>query len=173
MARVFDGLLWVHYGQAYVESSNSQPIYLEDAFQGQTNGLCGAALPGALFLITGLHTGRVGFTVDVLDTPPPLDNIWEEIVEVAFTPRLEKATLTDWNASHVCDIPLQKKNYRVRYCACNMDLGKEVNTILESEPTVDFYSLTFWLADPVLDVVVKQTSRQAAYWHNWVRTLNC
>lgn len=172
MTRIFDGLLWVHYGQAYVKSFNSQPIYLEDAFQGQTNGLCGAALPGALFLITGLHTGRVGFTVDVLDAPLPQVNIWEEVVEVSFTPRFGKVTLTDWNASHVCDIPLLKKNYRVRYCVRNMDLGKEIDTVLKDKPTVDFYSLTFWLADPAPDTVVKQTSRQAAYWHNWVRTLN-
>jgi hypothetical protein len=36
-------------------------------------------------LITGLHTGQVGFTVDVLDAAPPLDDAWEEIVEVSFT----------------------------------------------------------------------------------------
>ena len=145
MARIFDGLLYVHYGQAYVESSDSKPIYLEDAFQGQANGLCGAASPGALFLITGLHTGEVSFTLDVLDVPPPLDDIWEEIVEVSFTPSSGRTTLTDWNASHVCNIPLQNKNYRVRYCVRNMDLGTEIDTVLEGEPTVDFYSLTFWL----------------------------
>lgn len=172
MARVFEGLLWVHYGQAYVESSDSDGIYLEDAFRRQNNRLCGAALPGALFLITGLHTGKVGFTVDVLDAPLPLDNIWEEIVEVSFTPGLGEIALTDWNANRMCNIPLQKKNYRVRYCARNMDVGDDVDTILESEPAVDFYSLTFWRADPLPDVVVKQTSRKATYWHKWVRTLN-
>ncbi|UBF26518.1 hypothetical protein K9N68_00450 [Kovacikia minuta CCNUW1] len=172
MARIFDGLLSVHYSQAYVESSDSDGVYLEDAFRGQNNGLCGAALPGALFLITGLHTGDVGFTVDILDAPSPPDSIWEEIVEVSFTPGLGEIALTDWNANRVCDIPLLKKNYRVRYCARNMDFGDDVDTILEGESTVDFYSLTFWLADPVPDAVVKRTSRKAAYWHNWVRTLN-
>jgi len=172
MARIFEGLLWVHYSQAYVGPWDSDGIVLQDAFHGQNNGLCGAALPGALFLITGLHTGRVGFTVNVLEASPPLGDTWEEIVEVSFAPDLGRTTLNDWNGNCVCDIPLQEKNYRVRYCARNMDLGREVDTLLDDDATVDFYSLTFWLDDPAPDVVVKQTSEQAVYWHNWVRTLN-
>ncbi|XGV98084.1 MAG: hypothetical protein ACAF41_03920 [Leptolyngbya sp. BL-A-14] len=171
MARIFDGRLPVHYGQAYVESSDSNCIYLEEAFCGQTNGLCGAALPGVLFLITGLHTGGVSFTLDVLSVQPPLDDSWEEIVEVAFTPGLGKVSLTDWTATQVCDIPLLKEPYRVRYCARNMDLGDEVDTLMENEPIVDFYSLAFWLADPAPDTVIKQTSQKAAYWHNCVQNL--
>ncbi len=170
MARIFDGRLWVHYGQAYVESSDSDGIYLEEAFCGQTNGLCGAALSGALFLITGLHTGNVSLTLDVLSAQPPFDDSWEEIVEVSFTPGLGKISLTDWNATQVCDIPLLKEPYRVRYCARNMDLGDEVDTLMEDEP-IDFYSLAFWLADPAPDTVIRQTSRIAAYWHNCVQNL--
>jgi hypothetical protein len=34
---------------------------------------------GALFLITGMNDGLVGFTVDVLDAPPPLDDIQDPI----------------------------------------------------------------------------------------------
>lgn len=50
---------WVHYGQLYVESSENSAD-LHECFAGQRNGLCGAAVPGKLFLITGLHTGKVG-----------------------------------------------------------------------------------------------------------------
>ena len=42
-------------------------------FRGQANGLCGAAVPGLLFLITGLHTGHFGFMVDVCAPRPPVD----------------------------------------------------------------------------------------------------
>ncbi|HEY8026901.1 MAG TPA: hypothetical protein VIF60_20335 [Burkholderiaceae bacterium] len=77
MPRIFDGPLQVHYGQAYVLPSNSYGLDLNDSFRGQTNGLCGAATPGALFLITGQHTGQVGFTLDVLETAPTIDEKWE------------------------------------------------------------------------------------------------
>lgn len=143
MVRIFDGRLQVYYGQAYIESSESNGVGLEDTFRGQTNGLCGSASLGTLFLLTGLHTGDVGFTLDVLDNPPPLDDSWEEIVEVSFTPSTEKVILLEWGGTYVCDIPpISQKTYRVRYCARNMDLGKEIDTYVEGEP-IDFYSLTF------------------------------
>lgn len=170
MARIFDGRLHVHYGQAYIEPSESNGVGLEDSFCGQTNGLCGAASPGTLFLLTGLHTGYVSFTLDVLDAPPPLDDIWEEIVEVSFTPGSGKVILSEWGGEYVCDIPLRQEVYRVRYCACDMDRGGEIDTIVEGEP-VDFYALTLWRGNLAPDVVVKQTSQVAAYWHNWVQTL--
>jgi hypothetical protein len=84
MTRVFEGKIHVDYSQAYVLVGEIGTPDLYDAFRGQTNGLCGAAVRGALWLITGMHTGRVGFTVDVLDAPPPLDDAWEEIVEAPF-----------------------------------------------------------------------------------------
>lgn len=65
----------------------------------------------------------------------------------------------------MCDIPLSPGTYRVRYCARNMSCGNEVDTYVEGEP-VDFYSLAFWSAAPAPDIVVKQTSEVAAYWHN-------
>jgi hypothetical protein len=169
MTRIFDGQLYVHYGQAYVNSSENHDLYLEDAFRGQTNGLCGAALPGALFLITGLHTGGVNLTVDVLDDLPPLDDTWEEIVEVSFTPSSEKVILSDWNGQSVCDIPLREEAYRVRYCARGMDCGKEIDTYVEGEP-VDSYALIFWQGNLAPDVVVKQTSQVAAYSHNYAKS---
>lgn len=55
------GDVWVHYGQIYVESGQGSPG-LAEGFAGQENGLCGGAVAGTLFLITGLHTGDVGFT---------------------------------------------------------------------------------------------------------------
>ncbi len=67
MARVH-----VSYGQSYVVSDpESFGLGLEEAFAGQSAGLCGAAVPGALWLTTGLHTGNVGFTVEVRGQAPP------------------------------------------------------------------------------------------------------
>ncbi len=55
----------VEYGQIYVMDGTttwSGPI---GTIGGQRNGLCGPRWPGALVLITGLHTGQVLFTVNV------------------------------------------------------------------------------------------------------------
>ena len=57
--------VWVTYGQFYVASGPGMHGLLEECFAGQRNGLCGAAVPGFLFLITGLHTGEVGLTVEL------------------------------------------------------------------------------------------------------------
>jgi hypothetical protein len=94
MTTMFEGRLWVHYGQAYVYGGNDE-IDLKAAFARQQNGLCGAADPGSLFLITGLHTGSVDFRVEHHDHEPPTDASWEEIVEVSFRPD-EPVTLAQW-----------------------------------------------------------------------------
>ena len=58
---------WVHYGQFSVHSTDDWPD-LGECFAGQRNGLCGGAMPGHLFLITGSHTGHVGTTeLDLAD----------------------------------------------------------------------------------------------------------
>ncbi|MYS49374.1 hypothetical protein GTW46_04715, partial [Streptomyces sp. SID6013] len=42
-----------------------------EARAGRTNGLCGAAVAGCLFLCTGLSGGRVALTVEAHGTAPP------------------------------------------------------------------------------------------------------
>jgi hypothetical protein len=80
--RPVEGEVHAHYGQIYVESDpDSFGPGLAEAFAGRSAGLCGAATPGALWLSTGLHTGDVGFTVEVHEQAPPLDPVWEDVVE--------------------------------------------------------------------------------------------
>jgi hypothetical protein len=181
MTRVFEGKIHVHYSQAYVLVGEIGDLDFYDAFRGQANGLCGAAVRGALLLVTGLHTGQVGFTVDVLDAPPPLDNTWEEIVEVSFfVGYIDPDPIEDTDIEFMDDpdvivalmewggpwheLPLPPGNYRVRYCARGMQLGRDRDPLLDDEP-VDFYSLSFWPAEPAPDRIIKQTSEIAAYWH--------
>ncbi len=94
---LMSGPAQVHYGQIYVESGSEFPDMTE-CFGGQCNGLCGAAIPGFLFLITGLHTGYVGFTAELHDEPPPVNEGWQEIVETSFHP-MGEATLVGWAPS--------------------------------------------------------------------------
>ncbi|WP_308342314.1 hypothetical protein [Streptomyces sp. MW-W600-10] len=162
----------VHYRQIHVESDPGSAIPdLSEAFAGQRGGLCGAAVPGVLWLITGLHTGNVGFVVEVHDEDPPLDPIWEDVVEVSFRPVSERSSLVQWAGEAAWDLNLDQTDYRVRYCARGMDEGRELDTRVAGKPQADSYLLQFWPAPPCADRVVRQTSRNAAYWHRYAREL--
>jgi len=117
MTRVFSGPLQVYYAQAYLLPAGSVTPELVECFRGQVNGLCGAAVPGKLFLITGLHSGYVGFTVDILETAPALDDAWEEAVEVSFSVATSDIALVEWAGAAAYPIPLPRGTYRARYCA--------------------------------------------------------
>ena len=136
----------------------------EACYAGQTNGLCGAAIPGWLIFTTGLHSGRIGFTVDVLDAEPPLDENWEEIVEVSFVQEDIEASLVHFYGPAAGTLPLAPGTYRARYCAKNMDQANEADTH-RGDPPINFYSLIFWPATVASDAILKQTAESARYWH--------
>ncbi|MCI2423497.1 hypothetical protein MOQ72_39425 [Saccharopolyspora sp. K220] len=167
MRILFNGRPHVHYRQIYVASGLN--LDLTDACAGQSNGLCGAAVPGSLFLTTGLHTGHIAFTVELHEKPPPLDESWQEIVEVSFRPVEPDVALVQWAGEAAWPLDLELTNYRVRYCATGMDQAREADTILDDGPPLDRYLLQFWPSPPAPDQVVKQTSDSAAYWHDIAR----
>ncbi|MFC0623368.1 hypothetical protein [Kribbella deserti] len=123
MRTLMTGPAWVAYGQIYVQSGDRIPE-LPQSFGGQTNGLCGATITGALFLFTGLHTGKVDFAVELHDQTPPVDETWEDIVEASFRPGPDTA-LAGWGGSGYWPLDLQQIDYRVRYCAWGMDAGQD------------------------------------------------
>ncbi|KUN09565.1 hypothetical protein AQI95_04400 [Streptomyces yokosukanensis] len=170
--RPVEGEVHVHYGQMYVESDpDSYGPDLAESFAGQSSGLCGAAIPGTLWLSTGLHTGDVGFVAEVHDEAPPLDPSWEDVVEVSFRPASDGTALVLWGGEGSWDLGLDETDYRVRYCAKGMDAAQEADTRLTGEPRLDRYLLQFWPAPPAPDRVVVQTSASAAYWHDYARRL--
>lgn len=172
MRTLFAGEVHVHYGQVYVESGAAPADSpLEAAFAGQANGLCGAAAPGALFLVTGLHTGHVGFAVELHAGAPPVDDGWEEVVEVSFAPASARVALVEWGGAASRPLALARVGYRVRYCATGMEAGRARDTLLAGEPPLDRYRLQFWPGPPGPDRVLKQTSETAAYWHRFARGL--
>jgi hypothetical protein len=175
MVRTFvSGRVHVHYSQIYVKSGEDQ-IDLHASFAGQSNGLCGAASPGTLFLTTGLHTGSVGFTVELHEGPPPLDDVWEEVVEASFTPASARVALVQWAGEDSWDLDLTRTCHRVRYCAIGMDATHAAVTWSEDEPEdepeLDRYLLQFWPAAPEPDRIVRWTGENAAYWHRFASNL--
>ncbi|MEU1937982.1 hypothetical protein ACH49O_31300 [Streptomyces coeruleorubidus] len=172
MRRPVEGEVHVHYGQIYVETDpDNFGLGLSEAFAGQRAGLCGAATPGALWLNTGLHTGDVGFTVEVHEQAPPLDPAWEDVVEVSFRPVSADSALVEWGGGASWQLGLEETDYRVRYSAKGMDRASERDIRLDGEPPLDCYLLQFWPAPPEPDRVLKQTSQAAAYWHRYAREL--
>ncbi|TDW71029.1 hypothetical protein [Kribbella pratensis] len=159
----------VAYAQIYVQSGEDYAD-LGECFAGQRNGLCGAAVPGKLFLVTGLHTGRVGFTVELHDTMPSVEYSAEDVVEAPYRP-IGDAKLVTWGGSAgPWSLALEPQtDYRVRYSAWGMDEGHQAGPPMDGEPLVDRYLLQFWPARPAPDRVVKETSKQAAYWHKFAR----
>jgi hypothetical protein len=169
MRTVVHGDVHVHYGQIYVHDEAGDPFEgdLTACFAGQRNGLCGAAVPGHLFLITGLHTGDVGFTAEVHEAEPP-DAGGEDVVEASF--RAEGGTrLVTWGGEDWWDLELTPGEYRVRYSGTGMDAGRDIR--LGDEPGQDSYLLQFWPAPSAPDVVVRESSAAAAYWHGFAREL--
>ena len=77
---VFEGDLNVHYGFGALSASDVEMPDLDDARSGQSNGLLGAAVPGALSFMFGLHTGPEPLRVEWSETEPPVDDTWEEVV---------------------------------------------------------------------------------------------
>ncbi|MFG2190371.1 hypothetical protein ACGFNT_35305 [Nocardia iowensis] len=145
---------------------------MDEAFVGQNSGLCGAAVPGELFLRTGLHTGNVGFTVEVRGQAPSLDPAWEDVVEVSFYPLSEQSFLVQWAGEDSWELDLKEGlDYRVRYCAQGMDQAREKDVRLDDEPVLDRYLLQLWPAPPEPDRIVRQTSQRAARAHDYARQL--
>ncbi|MDX3853243.1 hypothetical protein [Streptomyces sp. AK02-01A] len=122
MKTLVSGQVYVSYSQIYVESDHEGPgPGLSESFAGQDAGLCGAATEGALWLITGLHTGSVGFTVELHDVRPQVDPLWEEVVEVPFRPESSRTLLIQWAGETSWELGLEQVDYRARYCAVAMD----------------------------------------------------
>ncbi|MFF7314097.1 hypothetical protein [Streptomyces sp. NPDC008137] len=173
MRTVYSGELHVHYGQFYVESRpDGMGEGDADPLAGQRNGLCGAAVPGYLFLTTGLHTGRVYLTVEVHGVEPPQADEWEEVVEVSFRPAAAEVEVRPWGDAPLCVFELPEADYRVRYCGRDLDRAQDEEiSVLEGGEPIDHYLLQFWPAPPDADRVIRQTSRSAEYWHQRARSL--
>lgn len=168
---LFDGELYVHYGQFFVESrSDDGPYDIPDVLAGQVNGLCGAAVPGVLLLRTGLHTGKVQVTVELLAAPPPVGDEWEEVVEASFRPRRDTVRLVEWGDKSGRSLDLAQVDHRVRYCAAGMDEGFADDNGSDADRLVERYLLQLWPASPGPDFIIRQTSDKAMTSHGYART---
>lgn len=167
MRILFDGELHVHYGFINL-TTNADELDFDHAIGGQVNGLCGAASPGALRLITGLHTGNVPITVEWHDQEPLLAVDWEDVVEAPINVENADAVLAAFDSFEPLRLPAVGP-HRARYCARGLDAAHAQDTRMDGEPAPDRYLLQLWPALPAPDQIVRQSSALAAYWHGEAR----
>lgn len=163
MRVLFDDLVWVSYGYVFVEPQYG--VATPDLIAsrgGQRNGLCGAAEPGGLAMVTGTHTGRVAVRVESHADEPPLADDWEEVVEVAFVPADTGYVLTAFDFGVDLDVPTAVP-LRARWCATGMD---EAGGPWEGDVAPDRYLLQMWPAPEAPDAILRCTAGSARYWHS-------
>lgn len=167
---LFNGTIHIDYGQAYINSSTNFPDFEHSFFDCQRNGLAGAAIPGFIYLVNGIGSGYAKFRVELADREPPVDQLWEDIVEVSFEPSTKKSSLLEWAGERSYPLNLPARSYRVRYSSNGMDEARQAEG--QSDEPIESHLLTFWPAPTATDRIVKSTSRQAAYWHEawWKET---
>jgi hypothetical protein len=159
---VYDGPVFVEYGQASL-AGESGPAEFDEMFAGQVQGLCGTAVPGLVQLITGTHTGDVVMRVELHDSAPPVDDSWEDEVESSWTATGDRVVLAGLMSAPVVEFDLRPGDYRIRYSGRDLDHERD-----EDLPT-DTYLLQLWPAPASPDVILRETSGVASYWHAHVR----
>ncbi|MGI5493724.1 hypothetical protein [Microtetraspora malaysiensis] len=159
--------LWVHYGQAYLVDDDDEmeiPEMLDDHPEHPVGII--RVERGAAFLITGLHTGTVDFTLVVADHDPGPDSEgYEDIVEVSFESPSGKVSLHEWGGEGVHEIPPLAAGpgwYRLRYHARGMDDAED--NVDTSDGPVERYLMQIWPQAPSDPCVVKVTSDSLRYW---------
>jgi hypothetical protein len=161
----YPGTAFVHYGQiALVDGEGDDPEW--DCLRESSVGIIGVQ-PGSALLLTGRHTGEVGFVVQVTQHDPGADlDGYEDVVEISYSSRDGQAALMEFageNAHDLPPLPAGAGDYRLRYHARGMDEGKAADG---DEGPVDEYLLQIWPAAPTPAVTLKRTSQQCAYWQD-------
>jgi len=169
---LFSGKINIFYGQFYIEQHEKDPddyATLDEAFEGQQNGLCGAAQSGRLFLIVGPQDGVIDLKVELCSTEPEIDHDATDIVQCAFSNEGPDLHIVEWadEAHYPLDLPEGK--YCVRYSIKGMD--NEHNTDCSDEEYENpipgqSYKIQLWIGSPVGDLVMKSESEKGRYWHN-------
>jgi hypothetical protein len=166
---VFDGRLEADGGYAFVTSGDTYNTGVDSLFQGQKNGLLGAGKPGFLVMEVAKR-GPLGLRVALSATEPPLDDAWEECVEVSFTPSAPQVRVVDAGAygqgpgKIVSQLLLSTVSHRVRYQCNGMNswYDRRTRRAADGKQTA---LLTLWPASAAPDRVIEATTDFARYCH--------
>lgn len=165
MRVLFDAEIGFHYGFAWFDTGVGTVADLSTVRGGQANGLLGAAEPGLLSMVVGMHSGQVPVRIEFHDTAPAVDDDWDDIVEASLDARGPDATLSTFDEFHEVGLPANGW-YRARWHDHGADAGQQHERFDPDEPVVERCLLQLWPAPPAPDVVVRETSGIAAYWRS-------
>lgn len=163
----YTGPLPAHYHEAYFTVLGSS--LCTEAFRGQSNGLCGAAAPNQLTLRFGVHTGRVNISVLLSQTEPPLNERWDEIVEVPLlVDHSVHLSLMDFDGDPWGDeVSFEAGSYRARFSVKNfVDDEASTSGIDDLNDSAQDYELIVWPSPPRPDTVLKTTGSLARHYHS-------
>ncbi|WP_336211002.1 hypothetical protein [Nonomuraea sp. LPB2021202275-12-8] len=161
--------LHVHYSQAYLIDESDEAEGPEDVPDDHPTHPVGIIRveEGSAFLVTGLHTGTVDFTVVVADHDPGADREgFEDIVEISFESEAGQVSLHEWgqDVHELPPLPAGPGWYRLRYHARGMDEATDGADL--SNGPIDHYLLQIWPAEESLPHVLQSVSGTLRYWRN-------
>lgn len=166
MARtLFDDVVHTSYGQ-YDLVWTPEGGFDGDAdafFADQANGLVGASSPHGVYAHLSRWGGGSAVRIELLDAEPPLDDEWEDVVEVStVVPAGASPAWSSWAGESGGPLDLPPGSYRLRSSARGRDAGAEDEF---ADGVVDHYLLQLWPAPSAPDAVVRTTSDNAAAFH--------
>jgi hypothetical protein len=165
---IFDEVVHTDYGQFDLIWGNDFGFDgdFDRFFDGQVNGLAGAASGEGLYLILARRSGGSPVQIVLHDSEPPLLEDWEDVVEVSILlPAAAEPTWSTWAGETSDSLPIPHGTYRVRVNARGRDAGRDGE--FADEP-VDWYLIELWPAPTQVDTIVRTTTTDAAYWHKEV-----
>ncbi|WP_092383673.1 hypothetical protein [Halopseudomonas salegens] len=167
--KLYSGNVGIEYGQFYIDvpEADDEDEYLDPdaAFERQANGICGGAQTGKVFFVAGIQNGTIDLGVELHSSEPPLDQSYEEVVEVSFERGESPVSLCEWACESAYDLELEQGSYRIRYHIIGMDKDYDDDDDGESVVPGQRYLIQIWRAPVETDAIIKQTSESAAYWH--------
>lgn len=165
MRVLFDAEVGFHYGFAWFDTGVGTDADLSAVRSGQANGLLGAAEPGLLSMVIGMHSGQVPVRIEFHESAPAVEDGWDDVVEASLDARGPDATLATFEEFHEVELPANGW-YRARWYDHGADDGRQHERFDTDEPVVERCLLQLWPADPAPDVVVRETSGHAVYWRS-------
>lgn len=162
---LLDTIVKTDYGQfdlVWGEGSGFEGEW-DPYFEGQVNGLAGAASDG-VYASFGRRSGGSQVTISLCDEPPALPTAeWEDVVEVSLTiPADQELRWQSWAGESSGPLAVPGGNYRLRVSARGRDIGRADEFV---EGVVDFYEMELWPAPSEPDAILRVGSEDAAYWH--------
>ena len=184
MKTLYSGNLGIYYGQFYFdiadedededeEKEDEEYIDLDLAFKNHENGICGSAQAGKLFFVVGIQDGTISIAVELHQSKPPVDDSFDEIVEVSFQRGNTPVSLCEWGNEGTHKLDLPPGSYRVRYYIDGMDKDYENDEDGDAPIPDQRHLIQIWSCVPEQDKIIKHTSETAAYWHHHGSAKDC